>query len=472
MTYITLTIGPIYKTLKDAKKTRELWGGSYFFSYIMKQIIDQFKEREFVVPYIKDENIFSQENGIGLFHDRFIFEAKEGDKERLYETVEEVLKGFSSDSNVDYDFLKNYLQIHIVEKVLEEGANPILELSPYLDTAELFFSVAQYEENLLSKMLKGNNSFLSNEAFGEKKKFPSLPQIALHDMIKKYPEIKSNLNYDEDESIYENDKYAFKPYHKYYAIVHADGDSMGKVIETLKGKEAFQDFSKKLFDYGVEAHAFIKSYGGETIFAGGDDLLFFAPVVSDDKTIFTLCDEISQDFNEKFKGTEASLSFGVAIQYYKFPLYEALEKSRKLLNSKAKSGLKNNIAFSVTKHSGQTFNAIIHKGKNEKELYENFKLFSSNIHGGEDMDNFLHSIHHKIESNKTILSQIGHSKERLKNFFDNYFNKEVHDEHYRAFFEQLIDFMLEAYKSENKEEALERVYATLRFIKFVQGDKA
>jgi len=471
MTYIALTIGPIYKTLKDAKKTRELWGGSYFFSYIMKQIIGQFKERDFVVPYIKDETIFSQQNGIGLFHDRFIFEAKEGDKLKLDTTVDEVLKQFSKDSNVAYDFLIKYLQINIVEKELDENANPILALTPYLDTAELFLSVAQYKENLLSKMLKGNNSFLSNEAFGEKKKFPSLPEIALYEMIEKYPEIKSQLNYDEDESIYENDTYTFKPYHKYYAIVHADGDSMGKVVKSLKGKEAFQSFSKKLFDYGVEAHKLIKAYGGETIFAGGDDLLFFAPVVSDTKTIFTLCDEISKDFNNKFKGTEASLSFGVSIQYYKFPLYEALEKSRILLFNDAKSAKKNNIAFSVTKHSGQTFNAIIHKGEDEKELYENFKLFSSNIHGGEDIDNFLHSIHHKIESNKMILSQIGHSKERLKNFFDNYFNKEVHDEHYRDFFEQLIDFMYEAYRSNNKEEALERVYATLRFIKFVQGDK-
>jgi len=49
MTYIALTIGPIYKTLSSAKKTRELWGGSYLFSYIMKQIILEFKEREFVV---------------------------------------------------------------------------------------------------------------------------------------------------------------------------------------------------------------------------------------------------------------------------------------------------------------------------------------------------------------------------------------------------------------------------------------
>jgi CRISPR-associated protein Cmr2 len=470
MTYIALTIGPIYKTLSSAKKTRELWGGSYLFSYIMKQIISQFKEREFVVPYIKDESIFDKGNELGLFHDRFIFQSKEGDRETLNEVIDEVLQNLSADMNIEYAFLKGYLQINIIEKELKEGQNPILELSPYLDTSELFLSVSQYQENPLAKVLKGNNSFLTKDAFGEKKTFPSLPLIALHDMVQDNPEIKSLLNYDDEESIYENRDYAFKNYHKYYAIVHADGDSMGKVVESLKSKEDFQDFSKKLFAYCSNSHDIIKAYGGETIFAGGDDLLFFAPVVSGKKTVFELCDEISNDFNKQFKGTEATLSFGVAIQYHKYPLYEALEKSRTLLFADAKSEPKNNIAFSVTKHSGQTFKAVIHKG--DKELYENFRLFSSNIFGGEGIDNFLHSLHHKIESNKVVLAEISDSKERLTNFFDNYFNKEVHDEHYREFFEQLIEFMLEAYKNEDKEKALDVIYSTLRFIKFVQGDKA
>ncbi|MEA2091785.1 MAG: type III-B CRISPR-associated protein Cas10/Cmr2, partial [Campylobacterota bacterium] len=427
------------------------------------------KEREFVVPYIKDESIFETGNEVGLFHDRFIFEAQEGDCKTLDSVINEVLISLSGDIKIDLEFLKSYLQINIVEKELKEGVNPILEMTPYLDTGELFYGIGQYHNNPLTKVLQGGNVFLAKDAFGEKKSFPSLPEIALYDLLKTSPEIKSLVNYD-DESIYDNRDYTFKNYHKYYAIVHADGDSMGKVIEDLKSKDDFQNFSKKLFEYCVASHRLIKAFGGETIFAGGDDLLFFAPVVSGNKTIFTLCDEISTDFDKKFGGTGATLSFGVSIQYYKFPLYEALEKSRRLLfdnEEGAKSGDKNNIAFSVTKHSGQTFEAIMHKSG---ELYENFKLFSSNIEGGEGMDNFLHSIHHKIDSNKNILAQIAHDKKRVQNFFDNYFNKEVHDEQYREFFVQLVDFICESYKISNS-DPLKSVYATLRFIKFVQGDK-
>jgi CRISPR-associated protein Cmr2 len=470
MTYLALTIGPIYKTLSSAKKTRELWGGSYLFSYVMREIISDFKEREFIVPYIKDKSIFDSGREVGLFHDRFIFEALVGDKELLEKRVTLVIENLAKQTKLDLAFINDYLQIHIVEKDLDEKSNPILELTPYLYTAELFYSLGQYKENKLSKMLTTNNSFLTKDAFGEKKSFPSLPEIAMHDIDA--VNVKSLLKDDELE-VYDNSelKPHLKPYHKYYAIVHADGDSMGKVVESLKNKEDFQGFSKKLFEYCITSHKLISDFGGETIFAGGDDLLFFAPVVSGDKTIFELCDEISKDFNESFKA-EATLSFGVSIQYYKFPLYEALKKSRDLLfdyKKGAKSGNKNNIAFSVTKHSGQTFSAVIHKG--DKELYENFKLFSSNTKGGEGLDNFLGSLHHKLDAHKTVLSHIGEDKERLEAFFQNYFNKDEHIQ-YADIFAQMVEFMYEAYKSNDKDKALETVYATLRFVKFIQGDKA
>jgi CRISPR-associated protein Cmr2 len=91
MKYIALTIGPIYKTLKNSKKTRELWGGSYIFSYIMKKIIEKFKDREFVTPYV-DENVFKSGKEVGLFHDRFIFRANENDtKQSVQKIIDEVL---------------------------------------------------------------------------------------------------------------------------------------------------------------------------------------------------------------------------------------------------------------------------------------------------------------------------------------------------------------------------------------------
>lgn len=430
MTYIALTIGPIYKTLSNAKKPKELFASSFVFSYIMREIIKEFRDREFITPYIKDETVFN-ERDIGLFHDRFIFKSKEQDLKKLEVVIEEVVSYLAKDLAIEAKAIREYLEIHYDEYTLTDDANPILEITPYLDTLELFNQVTQddsFATALRRKKGEGDNFLVE-----DKKIVDDIQKLS---------------------------------YKNYYAIVHADGDNMGKVISN---KEKIEQVSKNLFEYATESDKLIKEFHGQTIFAGGDDLLFFAPVVSGKKTVFELCDDISTKFNAKFEGTEASLSFGVAIVYHKYPLYEALEKSRALLFVDAKQEPKNSVAFSVTKHSGQTFKAVVNKG--EKELYEQFKLFSSNISGGEGMDNFLHSIHHKIDENKEILSLIGQDKQKLENFFDNYFNGEIHKE-YREFFESLIEFMVIAYNHHNAEKALELVYATLRFIKFVQGDKA
>jgi len=429
MNYIALTIGPIYKTLANAKKPKELFSGSYLFSYIMKHIIKEFKSRNFIVPYIKDDSIFDENIKIGLFHDRFIFEAESEDYKLLKnKVVPKVLSSVASALNISYDDLNSYLQINIVQKELNRDENPILKLTPYLESAELFYQASQNSK----KIIKDKNNFLSEN----KGIVDDLKELA---------------------------------HNNYYAIVHADGDKMGEVI---KDKNNIENVSKNLFEYCKTSNSLIKSYGGQTIFAGGDDLLFIAPTVSKDKTktIFELCDEISKDFDNRFKN-KATLSFGVQVSYIKFPLYEALQNSRELLFTKAKNTQRNNIAFRVTKHSGQSFESIIHK--TNKEVYDNFLIFTSNItQDKKGMDNFLHSIHHKIDANKTAISQIANDKNRLKNFFDNYFNNDIHKE-YKEFFQQLIEFIYEVFQDKEikEDEKLNTVYASLRFIKFMQGDK-
>lgn len=430
MKYIALTIGPIYKTLKNAKKPKELFASSYIFSYIMKNIIKEFKDRTFITPYIKDESIFYENSPVGLFHDRFIFESIDGDLSKLEMIIINVCNDIASQLGLEHHQVKEYLQIHYFEKELDNSKNPILELTPYLDTKELFFQISQDET--FAKSLRRKK--------GDDDNFLTAGKNIIDDLKK-------------------------LSHNNYYCVVHADGDNMSKAIED---KNKIENVSKNLFEYCKESNKLIKDFGGQTIYAGGDDLLFFAPVLNKDKnkTIFELCEKISNIFNTKIPS--ATLSFGISINYVKFPLYEAVENSRELLFAKAKNDQRNNIAFNVTKHSGQSFETIINKSN--KEVYDNFLVFTSNIKGGEDMDNFLHSIHHKIDTYKTTINLIANNKEKLQNFFDNYFNESIHKE-YKSFFESLIDFIYVVYQDKTIKNKLELIYATLRFVKFVQGDK-
>lgn len=430
MNYIALTIGPIYKTLANAKKPKELFASSYIFSYIMREIISGFKDREFITPYIKDDSVFDKNSPVGLFHDRFIFKSREGDLGKLNGSIVNVCRDIALAFSIDVSQVRDYLQINYFEKKLDADKNPILELTPYLDTAELFFQIAQ-DETFLTALRRQK---------GDKDNFLTADKDIVDDLKK-------------------------LSYKKYYCVVHADGDKMSQAIKDVT---KIEKVSKSLFEYCKNSNDLIKKFGGQTIFAGGDDLLFFAPVLSKDrtKTIFELCQEIAKDFTTRIP--TSTLSFGISINYVKFPLYEALENSRQLLFFKAKSGEKNNIAFNVTKHSGQSFEAVIHK--TNKEVYESFLVFTSNIKGGEDVDNFLHSIHHKIDTYKTTIGLIASDKHKLQNFFDNYFNETEHRQ-YRSFFTALIDFIYAVYQDSSIDKKLDLVYTTLRFVKFVQGDK-
>lgn len=42
--YLGISIGPIYDTLSRARKTRELWAGSYLFSRLMKALLQAVAE--------------------------------------------------------------------------------------------------------------------------------------------------------------------------------------------------------------------------------------------------------------------------------------------------------------------------------------------------------------------------------------------------------------------------------------------
>jgi CRISPR-associated protein Cmr2 len=424
MKYIALTIGPIYKTLKDAKKPKELFSSSYIFSYIMKKIIKQFKDRKFITPYVGEDAF--KEDKVGLFHDRFIFESKDGDLTKLEDAIDSVISDVADKLDIDFESAKEYLQINYLEKELEKDANPIKVLMPYLDTKELFFQISQ-NDDFIKKLRRKK---------GDRDNFLTENKNIIDDLKK--------LSFNE-----------------YYCIVHADGDKMSKVIEDIANLE---NVSKELFNFCINSYKQIQNFGGQTIYAGGDDLLFFAPVVGKDgKNIFELCKSLAEDFETNIKG--ATLSLGISIKDVKYPLYEALENSRYQLFVKAKNEDRNNIAFCVTKHRGQSFESIVHKGN--EELYKKFLNFIDSSLSKDDKEkinnNFLHSIHHKIKLYENVLNEIADDKKRLRNFFNNYFNESGHNE-YREFFESLVEFIYIA-------KDLNLVYATLRFIKFVKGDK-
>lgn len=503
--YIGLTIGPIIKTISNAKETGQLWGGSYIFSYIMKMFIKVIKRRRldknFVIPYVGDE-ILNIPLKAGFFPDRLIFEPCD-DKDVFVELEEiwlgiikciskEIANTLGENQEKAEEYINNYFQVYYVEKEISKEQNIIFTLSNYLDILELQEKIIPKEdENYLIKFLRNEHikkSFLtfdaygkkdniiSTDAYGKEGEFISTSEIAVKDLNLSKDTLKKCLEADkkDDEDFYTPLK-NINNYHKYLAIVQADGDNISKVIESIKD---YNNFSEKLFKYSKEAVKLIKNYGGIPVYAGGDDLLFFAPVVNDSKNIINLIETISKAFDKNFAqkvevdNYNTTLSFGVTIVYHKYPLYEALESSRELLFNNAKKFKiknsekvelkKNAICFRVIKHSGQVFGTEMNKSSNSYNLF--LKLLEKII---SKEGNFLSSLQYRLKQDEEIIKEAIKVEELkdLKGYFANNFKKEMVE--HEEFFDEVRKLIIRTYEEIGEENFVNTVYSCLRFIKFI-----
>jgi len=148
----------------------------------------------------------------------------------------------------------------------------------------------------------------------------------------------------------------------YYAILLADGDSMGKVIdyEAEKGSERHQQLSQALAKFSESVRSIVEGYHGSLIYAGGDDVLAFIPL----HTVLQCSQKLSETFGTTLKnfkdkegeeGRSPTLSVGVAVIHHLQPLREALELARHAEQKAKKVDWKNALAITISKRSGSDF---------------------------------------------------------------------------------------------------------------------
>ena len=452
MRYIALTVGPIVDTLILGRKTSEIWMASYLFSVLMKNIIREIKALEnttFIVPYVDDETLFEiEDDGVGMFHDRFILQTGSLTLEEVASIVQEQKEGIAlmiaesikrAPQKV-VAFFNNYIQTYLFESD-EQFDDPIIEISKILDSIELHTPRLEAEEDYLRLFLNRDvllHSALAKASFSSKPSFDSIEAIAAQEL---------------GEEVQATNAY------KYIAIVHADGDNLGAYI---KAQDDVTQISKRLFDFDKSAAESIKAYGGMPLFIGGDDLLFFAPVIHGEETLFDLIDTLSAAYKDALGSDKTTLSFGVSVTYYKYPLYEALERSREALFTTAKRYTgKNAVAISAQKHSGQSFTFCV--GKDE-EAYRVYTAFVKTVLN--EAQELPHAIHHKLFKHKVLFENI--APEQLHATFENIFNEEIHQSKFKAGLDNLqklfLTLGLEA-------AAQEKLFAMLSTIKLLRGDR-
>lgn len=512
MKYAAINIGPIVDTISMARKPRELWAASYLFSFLMECIIKTIKEKGKTI--ISPASVEGDEKiGVGLYPDRIYLE--DITDEELKDVVDKAFGTFSAKTEIGRD----YINVMYVSIESEDGEGVIKTLNQLLDCTELYNRPVTDESrgNVLDLIQKKYGSTLFMHAFGYPKfKIRALEKIATYQLLKlkdqaeieKEPcdEAREKENKDEtvdlettEDEFYKQIKAEFKndyhSYHKYICVVQADGDNMGSIISALKNEEVMT-LSAALLEYGKGACQKIRNFGGLPIYAGGDDLLFLAPVVSDKGNIFGLLSGIDSLYKETVDGAidknniirpekdgeklHTSLSYGLSVSYYKYPLYEALKSARESLFDTAKNVRgKDAIAWHLRKHSGTGFSGAFCKDASKGQVYQIFtKLMTCS-----ESEKVISAIAHKLRQNEDLLEIIRNGTDR-ENRMTAFYHKVMEEENpkkdsYLKDTRGLLCALFDSYveTKEDKEgktrpitKILTTMYGMLRTAKFINGE--
>lgn len=480
MRYYGITIGPIIETLSLASKPAGLWYASYMFSDITRNLCEYLSENNkirILAPYYeKNEPI----DGVGSYFDKIFFTFDEKDKNVTEEFVQTAIQNVklkigerlandirnslnqTTDNSSEVSlqkvirFIQNYICIHYISITENERENRNISeaLTPYLDTLELYKNIQSCgEKNYLLMLFEGKSSD-PNKYIKESRLVKTIAKTAKENfqLFREQQNHIKNLAYIAGAGKvkeYNGEEFpdtdGWKKW-KYYAVIQADGDHLGNVSKALKTemKDIFEielKVSKICKDYTKDCAEIIRKYGGTTIYAGGDDLLFLAPIQNREGiTIFEQCKKISEIYNKKFEKIneklpqeeKTTLSMGVSIYYWKFPLYEALENARNQLFKYAKK-TRNTLSLTLDKASGNKGNGNVrfqyYFNSAEERAFIDF-LKETNKKGMDNEAFILQSVlYHLKEHKKLFLQALTNKEKTLKNCMDNMFENSMKTEY-------------------------------------------
>lgn len=408
---VIFTIGPVQSFIASARRTEDLWSGSYILSYLaregIKALYQMDEQCEMVFPKIEKEQLNRPD--VKNFHiasipNRFTAIVY-GDEEQVYIRLKEVEQNVR---NIFTDFCyqaidevfhslndeeKEKLQ-YLTDRQIRSFLEIYWVIEPYGD--ESFIDARERAEKRLGA-LKNEKTFeyIPQTSFVctvcKEREALCLDEIDPND---RYGTIKRKLSNTWKKRSYEykqNEekqtgkikdseflcsiclaKRAARPYFEekfkregakfrpfpsvldigrgnYYAIIMMDGDNMGKLFSGDK-EQKYSEVSEKLARF-AQQHVphIVEKYDGKLVYAGGDDVLAFVPV---DKALI-IAEELRFAFSDQQKGLGdgATASFGVIVGHKKAPLHMLLDGVRKL-EKKAKSYRKEKDALALSIYMG------------------------------------------------------------------------------------------------------------------------
>ena len=133
----------------------------------------------------------------------------------------------------------------------------------------------------------------------------------------------------------------------HYALLVADGDGMGEILNDMKTPGKHREFSKLLSTFAVRAKDIIFRHKGTPIYIGGDDIMAYLPL----HTALDCLRELDQAFRETLNGA-STLSGGLMIAHHLHPLSDVLNMARSAEKEAKSVKGKNALCVVLNKRSG------------------------------------------------------------------------------------------------------------------------
>lgn len=117
---------------------------------------------------------------------------------------------------------------------------------------------------------------------------------------------------------------------RYYAVLVADGDRMGKLISARETSKDHYEFSARLAKFARIARTVVEKNHGCMVYSGGDDVLAFLPLdycLQAARKLHDIFEVLLKKYSDK-NGKLATLSVGIAIGHSMEPLEDILNFGR------------------------------------------------------------------------------------------------------------------------------------------------
>lgn len=175
-------------------------------------------------------------------------------------------------------FIMNYFKVYAVKTVVPDDANPVLTVNSYLDSLELYNTNVQPVndgDNYLHYFLEHiRGSFL----LAKEKRIRSIVEIAACGLIESNRELKETAGKKDIDTLLKKTENILlhketNRHYNYIAIIMADGDNMGKTIESLQqpgngckkeDDNPYSEFSGALLTSALTFVREIAGFGGGT----------------------------------------------------------------------------------------------------------------------------------------------------------------------------------------------------------------